>query len=248
MKRDGTLGSATWFCALAVLLALPDRPAAAQGAEPASCQDAAAAAEQKWAIPSKLLSAIGIRESGRQGGAGRAVSWPWALNAEGKGFFAANKQDAVAQVHALQAGGTQSIDVGCFQINLAAHPLAFASLETAFDPMTNGDYAGQFLASLHQRTGSWLTAVAAYHSSTPPLGEAYRQQVFAEWLGPADRGPWLPDATVPPPSGTIRLASFRSVIAVWGPAGRMDIAPVSARPGPRLFARLPRVITPTMHP
>jgi hypothetical protein len=202
---------------------------------PASCQDAAAAAEQRWGIPGQLLSAIGMRESGRQ---------PWAFNAEGRGVFADSKAAAMLQVQALQAGGMQSIDVGCFQINLAAHPLAFANLDAAFDPMTNGDYAGRFLASLHDRTGSWLTAVAAYHSATPPLGEAYRQQVFAAWLGPAS-----PDlvATSPrtlPVGGTVRLASFRSGVAVWGPAGRLDAGMVLASAGLRQPRGLPRVITP----
>ena len=228
--------------ALWMVLALP-ATAAAQPA-PASCQDAAAAAEQKWGIPSKLLSAIGMRESGRRSNGGGAIAWPWAVNGEGQGYFPETKPAALLQVLALQAAGMRSIDVGCFQINLAAHPLAFPTLEAAFDPMTNGDYAGRFLASLHDRTGSWLTAVAAYHSATVPLGEAYRQQVFAAWLGPPDRGLWTPGPGVTSFSGTVRLASFRSSIAVWGPSGRVDIAGQPAR----LPHGLPRVITPTSRP
>ncbi len=217
----------------AALLGAPGRSGRAEPA-PASCQDAAAAAEQRWGIPGQLLSAIGLRESGHQ---------PWAFNAEGRGAFAASKAAAMLQVQALQAGGMQSIDVGCFQINLAAHPLAFASLDDAFDPMHNGDYAGRFLASLHDRTGSWPAAVAAYHSATPWLGEPYRQQVFAAWRGPADPEYLPPGPRMMPLGGTMRLASFRGVV-VWGPAGRLDAGMVLASTGPRQPRGLPRVITP----
>ena len=44
------------------------------------------------------------------------------------------RQQAVAAVQALQARGVRSIDVGCLQVNLMYHPIAFASLDDAFDP------------------------------------------------------------------------------------------------------------------
>jgi soluble lytic murein transglycosylase-like protein len=219
------------LCAVAALLGTPGRSGHAEPA-PSSCQDAASAAERRWGIPAQLLFAIGMQESG---------FLPWTFNAEGRGVFAGSKAAAVLQVQALQAAGMQSIDIGCFQINLAAHPLAFASLDDAFDPMTNGDYAGRFLAALHERTGSWPAAVAAYHSATPLLGEAYRQQVFAAWRGPdlLSTGPRMM-----PLAGTMRLASFRSVVAVWGPAGRLDAGMALAGAGARQKFGLPRVITP----
>ena len=47
----------------------------------------------------------------------------------------------------------RSIDIGCAQVNLMHHPDAFASLEQAFDPMANADYAARFLKQLHDTHG-----------------------------------------------------------------------------------------------
>ncbi len=57
-------------------------------------------------------------------------------------------------VAAMRAAGMQSIDVGCMQINLRAHPAAFASIDDAFDPAANADYAARFLRDLLQRPAS----------------------------------------------------------------------------------------------
>jgi soluble lytic murein transglycosylase-like protein len=75
----------------------------------------------------------------------------------------------------------RSIDVGCAQINLMYHPSAFASVEQAFDPASNADYAARFLKELRDTTagGNWMTAAGDYHSLTPELAEPYRQQVEA---------------------------------------------------------------------
>ena len=76
---------------------------------------------------------------------------------------------------------SRSIDVGCFQINLAYHPGAFTSLDQAFDPRHNAHYAARFLTDLHQRSGSWDEAIGAYHSASMGKGSAYRARVFAAW-------------------------------------------------------------------
>jgi soluble lytic murein transglycosylase-like protein len=78
----------------------------------------------------------------------------------------------------------QSIDVGCMQVNLMYHPHAFASLEDAFDPRTNAEYAARFLNELYAADRDWAHAIAAYHSETPALGEAYRVLVLARWQNP----------------------------------------------------------------
>jgi hypothetical protein len=85
------------------------------------------------------------------------------------------------KIRTLQARQVQSIDVGCFQINLLHHPKAFTSIGEALDPSSNARYAGQFLTSLYARTGNWSDAVASYHSAQPERGNAYRARVFADW-------------------------------------------------------------------
>jgi hypothetical protein len=128
------------------------------------------------------MAAIAQVESGRRDPVSGALHpWPWTVDAEGQGTFYDSKEQAIAAVRALQARGVRSIDVGCMQVNLLQHPAAFSSLEQAFDPMANADYAGRFLAELHGQTGAWPAATALYHSATPDLGAAYQRKVMAVW-------------------------------------------------------------------
>ncbi len=158
----------------------------------AMCRAALTAAEAKYGIPTGLLQAIGVVESGRRDEAtGRREPWPWTVNAEGEPHVFDNKEQAVGWVQQVQARGMRSIDIGCGQVNLAYHPTAFASLQEAFDPITNADYAGRFLKELHDTSagGNWMTAVGYYHSQTPELAEPYRQQVQAALSGSGGPGP-----------------------------------------------------------
>lgn len=146
------------------------------------CRAAIRAAERAHAIPQALLSALGRVESGRRDPVtGNFGPWPWTINAEGRGQYFSTKAEAIAAVRALQAEGTRSIDVGCMQINLRHHPNAFASLDDAFDPAKNADYAARFLASLQETSKNWLQAAANYHSHTPEFGIAYQRRVMAAW-------------------------------------------------------------------
>jgi hypothetical protein len=148
------------------------------------CEQAGIAAEQANGLPAGLLLAIGRVESGRWDAArGRMTAWPWTINAAGKGQFFESPDAAAHTVRVLLEGGVRSIDIGCFQISLLWHPLAFSSLEKGFDPEANARYAARFLLTLFGRTGSWEAAVEAYHSADPALGFAYRQQVFSTWSG-----------------------------------------------------------------
>jgi hypothetical protein len=158
----------------------------------AMCRAALNAAEAKYGIPAGLLQAIGVVESGRRDEAtGRREPWPWTINAEGEPHVFDNKEQAVGWVRQAQARGMRSIDIGCGQVNLAYHPTAFASLEEAFEPISNADYAGRFLKELHDTSagGNWMTAVGYYHSQTPELAEPYRQQVQAALSGSGGAGP-----------------------------------------------------------
>jgi hypothetical protein len=146
----------------------------------AVCRAALIAAEMRHGIPAGLLQAIGIVESGRRDAAtGAREPWPWTINAEGEPHLFSTKEQAVSWVRQAQARGTRSIDAGCAQVNLMHHPAAFASLEEAFDPAANADYAARFLKRLRDTAaaGNWMRAVGYYHSQTPELAETYRQQV-----------------------------------------------------------------------
>lgn len=185
------------------------------------CEAAGAAAERRHEVPEGLLRAIGRVESGRRDPAsGQVAAWPWTINAEGRGRVFDSAADALAAAEALRRGGTGSIDVGCYQVNLLHHPGAFASLEEGFDPERNADYAARFLKALRGRTGSWDDAVAAYHSASPERGVPYRDRVLAAW----QRGggaPALPAAAAVTP--VLRVVSWSApagggAMRVWSPS------------------------------
>jgi transglycosylase-like protein with SLT domain len=206
-------------------------------AEPSTCERAAVATEQASGLPPGLLQAIGRVESGRWDNArGRVTAWPWTINAAGKGLWFDTKDAAARSVKDLLNGGTRSIDVGCFQINLFWHPTAFASLEQAFDPDANAAYAAHFLLALFSQIGSWDAAVEAYHSADPTLGFAYRQQVFSSWAAAAPiRGlPAARNRTTPTLAGASRPIAVPLVVAgvqIWTPMPFGTAAGVVAMPG-----------------
>ncbi|MDF1735151.1 MAG: transglycosylase SLT domain-containing protein [Minwuia sp.] len=148
------------------------------------CRDAALAAERRHNIPSGLLAAVAVVESGRANDAGADISaWPWTIHAEGKGRWHDAKSDAVASVRALKDRGVKNIDVGCMQVNLRYHPEAFEDLEGAFDPATNVEYAATFVKRLFAETRSWSRAISFYHNREPKRANAYRRKVMAAWAG-----------------------------------------------------------------
>jgi len=144
------------------------------------CRGAIQRAELGSGLPQHLLGAIARVEAGRPDPAtGRIHPWPWTTNAEGQGNFFATKAEAIAFTQQLQTRGVQSIDVGCMQINLMYHPDAFQNLEQAFDPDFNARYAVKFLTGLREKTGTWETASAWYHSANSQEGTPYREKVAA---------------------------------------------------------------------
>lgn len=61
------------------------------------CLFYAAKIEKKYNIPSKLLQAISLAESGKYI-AKKYMPWPWTIHARGKGYFFRNKKEAIQAV------------------------------------------------------------------------------------------------------------------------------------------------------
>ncbi|WP_051908445.1 lytic transglycosylase domain-containing protein [Candidatus Odyssella acanthamoebae] len=137
--------------------------------------------EQQHGIPHNLLRAISRIESGRKISGQGIVAWPWTINANGKPYVFNTKIEAITKVKELRAQGITSIDVGCMQINLKHHPNAFPSLEAAFDPATNIQYAARFLKEKMDAQGNWQGAVAHYHSASAVYNQPYKNKVMAMW-------------------------------------------------------------------
>lgn len=172
------------LAAAVLVLALIVAPAraAAPNDDASLCAWQIAQAEEAHDIPSQLLMAVALVESGRwDADAERIVAWPWTVYALGEGRYFETAEQAAAEVARLRAQGGRNIDVGCMQVNLAYHPDAFASLKDSFDPVRNVAYAARFLASLYETKRSWARAVAFYHSSTPQFAKPYRLKVIRMW-------------------------------------------------------------------
>ena len=147
----------------------------------ATCEIYIRQQENFYKIPTHLLKAVSLIESGRTIQQGKRVSWPWTINVNGRGYVYETKQQAMDAVRKFQKQGESSIDVGCMQVNLKHHPKAFRHLEDAFDPQLNVAYAAQFLNNLKRQLGSWRTAVAHYHSATPQFHQPYREKIQKQW-------------------------------------------------------------------
>jgi hypothetical protein len=103
---------------------------------------------------------------------------------DGQGLYFATRENAIASTRKALAQGSRFTDVGCMQVDLQYHPTAFKSLEEAYDPATNADYAARFLAGLYVAAGgNWFVAAGWYHSRSPDLAHLYRAQITAVGSG-----------------------------------------------------------------
>jgi hypothetical protein len=213
-------------------------PARAANVDAFACHRAASVAEASERVPSGLLGAIGDVESRRTDTTGMRAPWPWTIHADGVGRFFATVDEAVAAVRLLLAAGVQSIDIGCFQINLLQHPYAFPDLASGFDPLINALAAAHFLASLRTELGAWEPAVAAYHSRRDEFGGPYRDEVLAVWHGTQTESPtgfahihvWGPNGEILDGSGMTSLVATPIVKTVRGHAGGLPrVITVSTR-------------------
>ena len=146
------------------------------------CVALARQVERAEGIPTGLVEAVALAESGRWSAQeGTTRPWPWTVTAGPDSLFLPSKPEALRKVHELHAEGRSNIDVGCMQINLGYHGHAFASVAEALEPATNVAYAAQFLKQLRLETRSWARATARYHSRHPERGRAYREKVYRYW-------------------------------------------------------------------
>ena len=143
------------------------------------CLHATQTMEKNYNIKKHLLTTIASVESGRWNEkTQQKQAWPWTINAQGKGYFFNTKAEAVQKAKELQAQGIKSFDVGCMQVNMLYHGKEFKSIEEAFDPMRNVEYAAKFLSNLYENNNhDWLKAAMSYHSTSPKKAQRYREKI-----------------------------------------------------------------------
>lgn len=143
------------------------------------CWRAARGAAREAGVPTDLLIAVGLTESGRTLEDGRAVIWPWTVATQEGGAFFATRAEAQRAVEGHLADGRTVVDVGCMQINYHWHRDGFASVAEMLDPEANARYAARHLRELHDRHGDWASAAARYHSGDRVRGRLYADKVDA---------------------------------------------------------------------
>ena len=164
---------ALWGIAFFIGISLP----IAKAAHNQLCRDAITRVEKHFGLPSHLLLAIALTESGRSTPNG-IEAFPWTVTAQQKGHFFNSKKDAIAFTRQQQLNGVKNIDVGCLQINLKYHKTAFRSLRQAFDPYHNALYAGRLLKKSFHTQKNWRAVIRHYHSSSNSLGQPYFLRVM----------------------------------------------------------------------
>jgi hypothetical protein len=163
---------------LGVLCLIAPRAANATPDLPVVCERAGDRAARATGVPVSVMRAIAIAETGRKL-AGALRPWPWTVNMEGTGVWFNTEAEAQSYAQTHLSAGSDSFDVGCFQLNYRWHGQAFASLAAMFDPVQNALYAARFLRSLYDEYGDWTAAAGAYHSRNPTYAGPYRERFQA---------------------------------------------------------------------
>ena len=127
------------------------------------CVFSAHRAALRTGVPTRILLAVSLVETGRGKGNDRHP-WPWTVNLNGKGFWFASRKEAERFARRTLVKGDRRFDVGCFQINYRWHGNGFSSISSMFEPDANALYAARFLKRLYREKGNWFAAVGAYHS------------------------------------------------------------------------------------
>lgn len=145
------------------------------GANASTCRDAARKAEIQYGIPTGLLQAVAIVESGKTIN-DEYAAWPWTVNIAGKGHYFKSRKQAEKFVKLKK--NVRSLDIGCFQINTKWHGSEFKSYNAMFDPQSGAYYAASFLKNLKKEVGSWRLATQYYHSRDAIRGKSYASKVY----------------------------------------------------------------------
>ncbi|MDX3928932.1 MAG: transglycosylase SLT domain-containing protein [Shinella sp.] len=135
-------------------------------------------AAQRAGVPSPVLYAIALQESGmRQGG--RIVPWPWTLNIAGAGRRFEDRSAACTGLkQAMKETPLTRIDAGLGQINLGYQQHRYDHPCDLLDPYRNLVIAAEILKEQHNPGEEWILAIGRYHrpAGGPPAAR-YRRSV-----------------------------------------------------------------------
>ncbi|MGU2315887.1 lytic transglycosylase domain-containing protein [Pseudomonas aeruginosa] len=120
-------------------------------------------AAQRAGVPSPVLYAVALQESGVRSG-GRVVPWPWTLNVAGESRRYATLAAACAGLlEALRVFPATRIDAGLGQINLGHQKHRYRRPCDLLDPYYNLAQSADILREQHSPDEDWLLAIGRYH-------------------------------------------------------------------------------------
>ena len=173
----------SFFQLILILIFLPFSTLSSVAKTIIDCEYIASVVEEQNDLPVGILSSISNVEAGRIIGQNPKKGWPWTVNHAGEGLIFESKYEAIKYVRKNLELGDKNMDVGCMQISIKWHSENFSTLEEAFDPKSNINYAADFLQKLYSIHNDWNLAIKHYHSSDPNKNIKYHQKVLAVWQG-----------------------------------------------------------------
>lgn len=117
-------------------------------------------------IPSEVLYAVALTESGFKLNDSQVRPWPWTLNVAGRSHYFKTKADACTFLNqTLQSTSAKRVDVGLGQVNYGYHGHRVNSACDLLDPYLNLEIAAYILKEQRRSgEGDWLLAIGRYHS------------------------------------------------------------------------------------
>jgi len=119
----------------------------------AACLLATQRAERVHGLPTGLLTAVALAESGLHA---------YALSIAGRAHFPATEEAARQLVN--NAPASRSIMAGCVQVNARVHA---RNSHWPLNPDASADWAGGMMARWARETGSWSIALRRWHGGSP---------------------------------------------------------------------------------
>lgn len=135
-------------------------------------------AAQRAGVPSNILFAVTLQESGVTI-RGRRLPWPWTLNIAGRAHYYATREQACQALHAnLKQVPAFRIDVGLAQINLGYQQRFYRHPCEVLSPHKNLLIAATILREQHRAGEDWLMSAGRYHRPAGgELADRYRRRV-----------------------------------------------------------------------
>ena len=213
-ERHWSLNRTRWLGALLLWAPLAGAVTERDQVSPAEWDRALQVAQ----VPSEVLYAIGLQESGTTLGGKRGFSpWPWVLNVNEKGRYFRTREEAAAALAEEVAKGNRRVAVGMLQIHLRWNAFRVSDPLTLLDPSVNLRVAAEVLQECGKRFQDVFGKLACYYSGDiDEEGRWYARQVLRRAGQPAPayaaapaRGS-RPAVTTPPAYMVAALAPTRT--------------------------------------